>query len=160
MEFTSLHDLSLDYLLGKLVQHQEETIREIDRCVGQLQTIPTIQAIAQEALGEAKGHLDSLRELVAVSPDTGNWKDDTVRYAGLAAAFPFAVSCDFKARKLGPNGEHTLYDLKRCFEVGWKTGFHGPWCLEHANADRDVLFRELALLRDMLRKWMKESPRS
>ena len=97
---------------------------------------------------------------VAVSPDTGNWKDTSVRYKGLAAAFPLAVSCDFKARKLGPKGEHELYDLKRCFEVGWKTGFHGPWCLEHANANREVLFRELALLRDMLRGWMKDSRKS
>jgi hypothetical protein len=97
---------------------------------------------------------------VAVSPDTGNWKDNSVRYEGLAAAFPLAVSCDFKARKLGPNGEHELYDLKRCFEVGWKTGFRGPWCLEHANSNRDDLFRELALLRDMLRGWMKEANNS
>lgn len=92
---------------------------------------------------------------VAVSPDTGNWDSD-VRYQGLAAAFPLAVTCDFKARKLGPNGEHALYDLKRCFTIGWESGFRGPWCLEHAHADRKKLFRELALLRDMLRRWMRE----
>jgi len=94
---------------------------------------------------------------VAVSPDTGNWKDNTVRYQGLAAAFPLAVSCDFKARKLGPKGEHELYDLKRCFDVGSTTDFAGPWCLEHANPNREHLFRELALLRDMLRGWMKDA---
>lgn len=104
--------------------------------------------------------VEAIDRNVAVSPDTGNWKNDTVRYAGLTAAFPFAVTCDFKARKLGPQGEHKLYDLKRCFDVGWKTGFHGPWCLEHANADRQVLFRELALLRDMLRGWMKDATNS
>ena len=93
---------------------------------------------------------------VAVSPDTGNWKNNDIRYQGLKKTFPLAVSCDFKARQLGPNGEHKLYDLKRCFEIGWKTGFRGPWCLEHANPDRKTLFNELALLRDMLRKWMKE----
>jgi hypothetical protein len=92
---------------------------------------------------------------VAVSPDTGNW-DSNVRYQGLAAAFPLAVTCDFKARKLGPNGEHPLYDLRRCFTIGWDTGFRGPWCLEHAHPDRKTLFRELALLRDMLRRWMRE----
>ncbi len=32
----------------------------------------------------------------------------------------------------------------------------GPWRLEHAHADRKMLFRELALLRDMLRRWMRE----
>jgi len=94
---------------------------------------------------------------VAATPDTGNWVDNEVRYAGLKAAFPYAVSCDFKARTLGPNGEHDLYDLQRCFEVGWECGFRGPWCLEHAHRDRSQLFKELALLRDRLRDWMKAS---
>lgn len=91
---------------------------------------------------------------VAASPDTGNWKNDSIRFPGLAATFPHAVTCDFKARQLGPNGEHPLYDLKRCFQTGWDTGFRGPWCLEHAHADRKQLFRDLTKLRDMLRGWM------
>jgi len=98
--------------------------------------------------------VEAIDRKVAVSPDTGNWSNNEVRYAGLAKAFPLAVTCDFKARALGPDGEHKLYDLKKCFEIGWQAGFCGPWCLEHANRDRKSLFRELALLRDMLRKWM------
>ena len=98
--------------------------------------------------------VEAIGRKVAVSPDTGNWSNNEVRYAGLAKAFPLAVTCDFKARTLGPDGEHKLYDLKNCFEIGWQAGFYGPWCLEHANRDRKSLFRELALLRDMLRKWM------
>ncbi|MBI1311943.1 TIM barrel protein [bacterium] len=35
---------------------------------------------------------------VSATPDTGNWASDEVRFAGLKAAFPYAVSCDFKAR--------------------------------------------------------------
>jgi len=97
---------------------------------------------------------------IAVSPDTGNWKNNSIRYKGLAKAFPLAVSCDFKARKLGPKGEHKLYDLKRCFDIGWKSSFSGPWCLEHANPNRDHLFRELAQLRDLLRGWMKDANNS
>ncbi len=97
---------------------------------------------------------------VAACPDTGNWSSNEVRYQGLAKTFPLAVTCDFKARALGPHGEHKLYDLKRCFTVGWKTGFRGPWCLEHAHQNRKTLFRELALLRDMLRGWMKEAKKS
>jgi hypothetical protein len=92
---------------------------------------------------------------IAATPDTGNWKDNDVRYAGLKAAFPHAISCDFKARTLGSNGEHALYDLKRCFQVGWECGFRGPWCLEHAHSDRTQLFKDLSLLRDQLRGWMK-----
>jgi hypothetical protein len=91
---------------------------------------------------------------VAVSPDTGNWSSDEVRYAALAKVFPLAVTCDFKARELGPEGEHPLYDLKRCFDIGWASGFRGPWCFEHANPNRATLLKELALLRDMLREWM------
>ncbi len=92
---------------------------------------------------------------IAPCPDTGNWNDNETRYAGLAATFPTAVTCDYKAKTLGPNGEHIAYDLKRCFEIGWKAGFRGPWCLEHANRDRKTLFRELEMLRDMLREWMQ-----
>ena len=93
---------------------------------------------------------------VVSTPDTGNWANNDLRYDGLKAAFASAVSCDFKARQLGPNGEHALYDLKRCFDVGWDTGFRGPWCLEHAHPDRAKLFAELTLLRDMLRRWTTE----
>ena len=93
---------------------------------------------------------------VAASPDTGNWLNNDIRYAGLKKMFQLAVTCDFKARTLGPNGEHTLYDLRRCFQVGWDTGFRGPWCIEHANPDRAQLMRELLLVRDMLRGWIKE----
>ncbi|MCA9015634.1 MAG: TIM barrel protein [Planctomycetaceae bacterium] len=100
---------------------------------------------------EAVGHN------VAACPDTGNWDSDPIRYAGLEKTFPIAVTCDFKARNLGPQGEHPLYDLKRCFEIGWNAGFRGPWCFEHANKDRKQLFRELVLLREMLQGWMKEA---
>lgn len=91
---------------------------------------------------------------VAATPDTGNWASDEIRYAGLRAAFPLAVSCDFKARALAADGHHAAWDLQRCFDIGWQSGFRGPWCLEHAHRDRSTLFRELRLLRDQLRDWM------
>ncbi len=90
-------------------------------------------------------------------PDTGNWTD-AARYDGLAKAFPFAVSCDFKARELAVDGTHTAYDLKRCFDIGWQAGFRGPWCFEHFHDDLAQLFREMGVLRDMLRRWIKDSP--
>jgi hypothetical protein len=90
---------------------------------------------------------------IAAAPDTGNWTEDA-RYAGLAKAFPLAVTCDFKAFQLGPQGEHPQYDLKRCFQVGWDAGFRGPWCLEHFHETLDGLWRGFAALRDMLRTWM------
>ncbi|MEX2577483.1 MAG: TIM barrel protein [Verrucomicrobiales bacterium] len=93
---------------------------------------------------------------VAVGPDTGNWNSNAIRYPALETTFPRAVTCDFKAKTLGPNGEHEAYDLERCFEIGWEAGFRGPWCFEHGHADRDVAFRGIAFLRDSLRTWMKE----
>lgn len=72
IEFTSLHFLSLDFLLQKLARNQEKMIQEIGNCVEQLHLSPSSQAVAQEALGEAKGHLESLRELVsdAATPES------------------------------------------------------------------------------------------
>lgn len=86
-------------------------------------------------------------------PDTGNWTD-AARYDGLTKAFPFAVTCDFKAFVIA-NGAHAAYDLERCFRIGWDAGFRGPWCFEHFHADLDTLFREMAWLRDRLLAWMK-----
>jgi hypothetical protein len=91
---------------------------------------------------------------LAAQPDTGNWSTNAVRYEGLARAFPLAVSCDFKARPLTPLGEHTEYDLKRCFDIGWDAGFRGPWCFEYQHADLSQLLRDLAVLRDRLRAWI------
>ena len=79
---------------------------------------------------------------VAAGPDTGNWNSNEIRYLGLKNAFPLAATCDYKARQLGANGEHPLYDLRRCFEIGWSAGFRGPWCFEHGNNDTASFIRE------------------
>lgn len=63
MDFTGQHDLSLDYLLDCLIGHQREDVAAIDDCVQRLDHDPLAKAIAQETLGEAKGHLESLQEL-------------------------------------------------------------------------------------------------
>jgi hypothetical protein len=93
---------------------------------------------------------------VAAQPDTGNWADNGVRYAGLARAFPLAASCDFKFMALAEDGSHATYDLKRCFDIGWEAGFRGPWCFEHANADLADQLRNFRLMRDRLRGWIAE----
>lgn len=92
---------------------------------------------------------------VAASPDTGNWNNDQLRWEGLRRSFPLAVTCDFKVKTLGEDGAHPAYDLRRCFEIGWRAGFRGPWCLEHAHRDRAKLLKALMLLRDRLVGWMK-----
>ena len=114
-----------------------------------------------ENFGWMQGDPDAIPALIKAvgpalraQPDTGNWTD-AARYDGLARAFPFAVSCDFKAKELGPDGSHADYDLKRCFLIGWDAGFRGPWCFEHQHADLAQLIREMKLLRDLLRGWMR-----
>jgi len=89
-------------------------------------------------------------------PDTGNWTD-AARYAGLAKAFPFAVTCDFKAFQLDANDEHPRYDLKRCFQTGWDAGYRGPWCFEHFHTDLKGLVRGMGILRDRIRQWTREA---
>jgi hypothetical protein len=62
MEFTDLHDLDVDFLLQAAVRYQEYDIQAIGEIVSRLQQEPAARAIAEEALGMAKGHLDALRE--------------------------------------------------------------------------------------------------
>jgi hypothetical protein len=65
MEFTDLHDLSIDYLMQAAVRYDQFDIEAIQAIVDSLPTEPAAKAVAEEALGMAKGRLDTLRELVA-----------------------------------------------------------------------------------------------
>lgn len=65
MSFTSLHDLSLPYLLKLVIERQEKTIAACDRLADALNMAPYAQAAAREAVGQAKGHLENLQELQA-----------------------------------------------------------------------------------------------
>jgi hypothetical protein len=98
--------------------------------------------------------IGELGSALPACPDTGNWDNDEIRYAGLAATFPLAATCDFKVKTLGPNREHGAYDLERCFRIGTAAGFRGPWCIEHGHRDREILFAELRWIRDQLKRWI------
>jgi hypothetical protein len=63
LEYTGLHDLSLDYLWPKLIESQNRDIREIQACVAGLTSDPYARSLAEEALGSAKGHLETLEEV-------------------------------------------------------------------------------------------------
>ena len=92
----------------------------------------------------------------AAGPDTGNWDDD-VRYKGLALTFPGAATCDFKVFDLDKDRKHRKYDIKRCFDIGWMTGFRGPWAIEHWNEDLKAFARETVHIRELLKSWMREA---
>ena len=61
--FSGYHDLSLRYLLGKLIELQHLSVQQIQQCVDELALAPRARAIAEEALGAAKAHLQTLQEL-------------------------------------------------------------------------------------------------
>lgn len=61
--YTGYHDLSFDFLLGEIIKEQREDIGEIENVVERLGLSPLARALAEETLGAAKGHLDSLEEL-------------------------------------------------------------------------------------------------
>jgi hypothetical protein len=63
MEFTGWNDLSFRFIIRRLIEHQERYIRTVEDCIRELDRDPEAKAVAEELLGEAKGHLDSLNEL-------------------------------------------------------------------------------------------------
>lgn len=99
--------------------------------------------------------VQALRGRIGAAPDTGSW-DPLIRWAALAAAFPLAVTCDFKVGDLRPTFEHPSYDLRRCFEIGWKAGFRGPWCIEHGNGNTATLFKEWRWIKAQIESWTRE----
>ena len=63
MEFLDLHFLSLEFLLQRLVENQESEVESIGRIVEQLDGDSIACNLAKEAMGAAKGYLESLMEL-------------------------------------------------------------------------------------------------
>jgi hypothetical protein len=73
IDFPDTHDLSLDYLLGKLVQCQKNDVAAIEACIPGLQPDRKAVALAEEALGSARGHLETLEELAAQFSKPSSW---------------------------------------------------------------------------------------
>lgn len=69
MAFTGYHDLGLDFVVQLLIKFQKQIIKNIEVCVEDLTANANsyATAIAEEALGAAKGHLESLEELASVA---------------------------------------------------------------------------------------------
>ena len=63
MEFTDMHDLDIDFLVNVAVAYQEQDVDQIGQIVESLEGVPAARSLAEEALGMAKGHLESLKEL-------------------------------------------------------------------------------------------------
>jgi len=63
MTFTDTHDLSLDYLVSEMIDYQRQDVAAIEKCVSELKTDAAGRNLAEEVLGNARGHLHSLEEL-------------------------------------------------------------------------------------------------
>lgn len=63
IQYADVHDLSLDFLIGELIESQRRDIKAIEACVDKLARDRAAKALAEEALGNARGHLESLEEL-------------------------------------------------------------------------------------------------
>jgi hypothetical protein len=75
LDFPDTNNLAFDYLLGKLVACQKQDVASIERYVTQIGGGDfEARALAEEALGAARGHLESLEELAAeVSKAGATW---------------------------------------------------------------------------------------
>ena len=62
-QVTSVHDLAIDYLLQRLIEYQRCDVTHIGRCVEDLAEQPQHAALAEEILGNARGHLETLEQL-------------------------------------------------------------------------------------------------
>jgi hypothetical protein len=63
MQYTGYHDLGFDFMLVKLIENQHDKILQIQESLEVLALVPMAKAAAAEALGAAKGHLQSLQDL-------------------------------------------------------------------------------------------------
>jgi len=72
VECYDMHDLSLDYLLSRLVEYQQRDVSALARCVEELQSDRPSATVAEEALGAARGHLEILKELAAALGDSSS----------------------------------------------------------------------------------------
>ena len=63
-EFAAKNDLSLAFLLPEIIASQRQAAATIEQCVGRLEGESALHALAEEILGNAKGHLDILVEMM------------------------------------------------------------------------------------------------
>jgi hypothetical protein len=63
IEFTGYHDLSFDFLLGKLIEDQRRDIGLMKQITEGLASEPMAKALAEECLGAGKAHLEMLQAL-------------------------------------------------------------------------------------------------
>jgi bacterioferritin (cytochrome b1) len=67
-QFTSTHDLAVDFLLKRLIENQRRDVQAVRLAAGQLAETPELAALAEEILGNARGHLETLEQALGPGP--------------------------------------------------------------------------------------------
>lgn len=67
VRFTGWHDLSLDFLVRHLTAAQRALIDQIEICAKGLISDPSAHALAEQSLGAAKAHLESLVDVTGAA---------------------------------------------------------------------------------------------
>jgi hypothetical protein len=70
-DFPDTHDLAFDFLVGKLLACQKADVASIEEIVAVLKEDREAQTLAEESLGAARGHLETLEELAALAAKQG-----------------------------------------------------------------------------------------
>jgi hypothetical protein len=65
MDFTDMHDLSLDYLVKDVLVWQQRGVDRIEQIAAALEGDRAARELAQEVLGAERAHLEALAELIA-----------------------------------------------------------------------------------------------
>ena len=63
LEFTAINDLALGYLVRRAIDYQKRDVEAIGECVEALAGEPSLLPLAEEILGDARGHLETLEEM-------------------------------------------------------------------------------------------------
>ena len=63
MEFTDAHDLGIDYLIREAIGYQKQDVAELELYAATPGLSPAAGSLVSEAVGLAKGHLETLAEL-------------------------------------------------------------------------------------------------
>ena len=62
-EFTAKNDLALEFLRREMIRRQQQDVAAIQQCAVELEGGASLHSLAEEILGNARGHLDILKEM-------------------------------------------------------------------------------------------------
>lgn len=68
LEFTSLHDVSTDFIVRCVLEHARRDVAEIECCIERLREAPLAQSLARDALKAFREHAATLEGLMNHQP--------------------------------------------------------------------------------------------